>query len=118
MSFSPMTTSHSPARVIHRPLRTGFSLRAPDELLTCQWHYSFFVALPSAPYTIGLGYFVIINGFAVNSVALNAARDVPGRMVCAMFFGKGEHDSHLMPSEVILTGRLYAPRMLHGLQGL
>ncbi|KAG0665188.1 hypothetical protein C6P46_000285 [Rhodotorula mucilaginosa] len=49
---------------------------------------NFFVALPSAPYTIGLGYFVIINGFAVNSVALNAARDVPGRMVCAMFFGK------------------------------
>lgn len=39
---------------------------------------------------IGLGYFVIINGYALNSVSLNAARDVPGRMVCAAFFGKGE----------------------------
>lgn len=55
--------------------------------------FSFFVALPSAPFVIGLGYFVIINGYAVNSVALNAARDVPGRMVCAIFFGKGEWGS-------------------------
>ena len=61
---------------------------------------------------------MIIHGFAVNSVALNAARDVPGRMVCAMFFGKGKPDSHLIPLEVILTRLLYAPRMLHGLQGL
>lgn len=67
---------------------------------------------------IGLGYFVIINGYAVNSVSLNAARDVPGRMVCAIFFGKGEPDSHLMPFDVLLIGCLSAPRMLHGLQGL
>lgn len=75
------TARHSPAR-----------RRVTDTAGTT----SFFVALPSAPFVIGLGYFVIINGFAVNSVALNAARDVPGRMVCAMFFGKGKPDSHLM----------------------
>lgn len=48
---------------------------------------NFFVALPSAPFVIGLGYFVVINGFALDSVALNAAREIPGRMVCAMFYG-------------------------------
>lgn len=49
--------------------------------------HSFFVALPSAPWTIGLGYFVIIAGFAVNSVSLNAARDVGGRFACAAIYG-------------------------------
>ncbi|GAA5936349.1 hypothetical protein JCM3775_006474 [Rhodotorula graminis] len=48
---------------------------------------NFFVALPSAPWTIGLGYFVIIAGFAVNSVSLNAARDVGGRFACAAIYG-------------------------------
>ncbi|GAA6034515.1 hypothetical protein JCM8097_005369 [Rhodosporidiobolus ruineniae] len=46
-----------------------------------------FVAIPAAPFVIGLGYFVIIAGYAVDSVSLNAARDVGGRMACAAIYG-------------------------------
>ncbi|BGP17094.1 hypothetical protein JCM10213v2_005103 [Rhodosporidiobolus nylandii] len=46
-----------------------------------------FVAIPAAPFIIGLGYFVIIAGFAVNSVSLNAARDVGGRFACGAIYG-------------------------------
>ncbi|TNY17268.1 aquaporin-like protein [Rhodotorula diobovata] len=48
---------------------------------------NFFVSIPTAPFTIGLGYFVIIVGFSVNSVALNVARDIPGRFACAAIYG-------------------------------
>ncbi|GAA5853017.1 hypothetical protein JCM8547_004770 [Rhodosporidiobolus lusitaniae] len=46
-----------------------------------------FVAIAAAPFAIGLGYFVIISGFAVDSVSLNAARDVGGRMACGAIYG-------------------------------
>ncbi|GAA6056076.1 hypothetical protein JCM3770_001954 [Rhodotorula araucariae] len=48
---------------------------------------NFFVSIPAAPFAIGFGYFVIIVGFAVNSVSLNAARDVGGRFACAAIYG-------------------------------
>lgn len=44
---------------------------------------SFFVSIPVAPFVIGLGYLCIILAFAVNSVALNAARDVGGAFALA-----------------------------------
>ncbi|GAA5914039.1 hypothetical protein JCM5296_003839 [Sporobolomyces johnsonii] len=49
---------------------------------------NFFVSLASAPFIIGLGYAVIIWGFAPNSVSLNAARDLGGRFACGAFYGR------------------------------
>lgn len=46
-----------------------------------------FVSIAGAPFVIGLGYFVIVSGFAVDSVSLNAGRDLGGRMGCAAIFG-------------------------------
>ncbi|GAA5906932.1 hypothetical protein JCM6882_000005 [Rhodosporidiobolus microsporus] len=46
-----------------------------------------FVSIPGAPFVIGMAYFVIIAGFAVDSVALNLARDMGGRFACAAIYG-------------------------------
>ncbi|GAA6018240.1 hypothetical protein JCM10207_002879 [Rhodosporidiobolus poonsookiae] len=46
-----------------------------------------FVSIPGASVTIGLSYFAIIAAFAVNSVSLNAARDLGGRFACAAIYG-------------------------------
>jgi hypothetical protein len=46
-----------------------------------------FVSIAGAPFVIGLGYFVIVAGFAVDSVSLNAGRDLGGRMGCAAIYG-------------------------------
>ncbi|GAA6058919.1 hypothetical protein JCM10212_002871 [Sporobolomyces blumeae] len=48
---------------------------------------NFFVSLSTAPFVIGMGYAVIIWGFSINSVALNNARDMGGRMACAVMYG-------------------------------
>ncbi|GAA5910359.1 uncharacterized protein JCM6883_002979 [Sporobolomyces salmoneus] len=48
---------------------------------------NFFVSLSTAPFVIGMGYAVIIWAFSINSVALNASRDIGGRMACAVVYG-------------------------------
>ncbi|GAA93901.1 uncharacterized protein L969DRAFT_92190 [Mixia osmundae IAM 14324] len=47
-----------------------------------------FVSFSSAPMLIGLSYFVCIVGFAENGIALNTARDLGGRFVAGIFFGR------------------------------
>ncbi|GAA5948675.1 hypothetical protein JCM3765_004970 [Sporobolomyces pararoseus] len=49
---------------------------------------NFFVSLSTAPFVIGMGYAAIIWAFSINSVALNNARDLGGRMACAMIYGR------------------------------
>ncbi|SOV03848.1 related to aquaporin 3 [Ustilago sp. UG-2017a] len=41
-----------------------------------------------APYTIGLGFAVVVWCFSSSNVAANSARDVGARFVCGMFWGK------------------------------
>ena len=41
-----------------------------------------------APYTIGLGFAVVVWCFSSSNVAANSARDVGARLVCGMFWGK------------------------------
>lgn len=48
-----------------------------------------FVSPASAPFCIGLSYFVVIVCFAVNGVALNTARDLGGRLAAACIWGRG-----------------------------
>ncbi|GAA5994908.1 hypothetical protein JCM5350_006609 [Sporobolomyces pararoseus] len=49
---------------------------------------NFFVSLSTAPFVIGMGYAMVIWGFSINSVALNNARDMGGRMACAIVYGR------------------------------
>ncbi|GAA5929146.1 uncharacterized protein JCM15063_004065 [Sporobolomyces koalae] len=49
---------------------------------------NFFVSLSSAPFVIGLGYAMVIWGFSINSVALNNARDMGGRIACGILYGR------------------------------
>ncbi|KAL8280828.1 hypothetical protein RQP46_006832 [Phenoliferia psychrophenolica] len=46
-----------------------------------------FVSFASAPFLIALAYSAIIIAFAPNSIALNAARDIGGRMACSTVYG-------------------------------
>jgi len=46
-----------------------------------------FISFVSAPILIGMGYAVVIWAFAPVSVVLNAARDLGGRFVAAIFWG-------------------------------
>lgn len=46
-----------------------------------------FIAFSSAPFVIGLAYFVMIVSFAPNSLALNTARDIGGRLACQAVYG-------------------------------
>jgi len=47
-----------------------------------------FISFVSAPILIGMGYAVVIWAFAPVSLVLNTARDLGGRFVAAIFFGK------------------------------
>ncbi|KAM0756123.1 hypothetical protein T439DRAFT_351843 [Meredithblackwellia eburnea MCA 4105] len=47
---------------------------------------NFFIQPALAPWIIGTGYAVIIWGFASQSIALNLARDLGGRLACAAVF--------------------------------
>ncbi|KAK4702892.1 histone acetyltransferase, partial [Phenoliferia sp. Uapishka_3] len=47
-----------------------------------------FVSFASAPFLIGIAYMAIIVAFAADSIALNAARDVGGRLACSVVFGR------------------------------
>ncbi|GAA6018737.1 hypothetical protein JCM11491_003430 [Sporobolomyces phaffii] len=55
---------------------------------------NFFVSLSTAPFVIGMGYAVVIWGFSINSVALNNARDVGGRIACGMIYGSKCFTAH------------------------
>lgn len=48
-----------------------------------------FVSFSSAPFLIGIAYAVMIMGFAADSLALNSARDIGGRLACATVYGVG-----------------------------
>ncbi|KAK4701785.1 hypothetical protein P7C70_g4444, partial [Phenoliferia sp. Uapishka_3] len=50
---------------------------------------NFLIAPAISPVIIGAGYAVIIWGFASQSIALNIARDVGGRMACGVIYGRG-----------------------------
>ncbi|KAG8998602.1 hypothetical protein FRB94_001380 [Tulasnella sp. JGI-2019a] len=47
-----------------------------------------FISFVSAPILIGMGYAVVIWAFAPVSLVLNTARDLGGRFVAAIFFGR------------------------------
>ncbi|KAG8885040.1 hypothetical protein FRB98_002040 [Tulasnella sp. 332] len=47
-----------------------------------------FISFVSAPILIGMGYAVVIWAFAPVSLVLNAARDLGGRFVAGIFFGR------------------------------
>ncbi|GAA5824448.1 hypothetical protein JCM11251_000426 [Rhodosporidiobolus azoricus] len=96
---SVIFSSHGPAGVLAlfpgagQPLRWAFLNEFLCNLVLSILVFSVldatnsFVAIAGAPFVIGLGYFVIIAAFAVDSVALNAARDLGGRFACAAIYG-------------------------------
>lgn len=47
-----------------------------------------FVTFSSVPLVIGAAYMAIIWAFAADSIALNAARDVGGRLACSAVYGR------------------------------
>ncbi|SCZ89998.1 BZ3500_MvSof-1268-A1-R1_Chr9g10669 [Microbotryum saponariae] len=48
---------------------------------------NFLTSLASAPFIIGFAYSVVIWCFAIDSISLNSARDLGGRMACSVAFG-------------------------------
>ncbi|SCV69969.1 BQ2448_1363 [Microbotryum intermedium] len=48
---------------------------------------NFLSSLASAPFIIGFAYSVVIWCFAIDSISLNTARDLGGRMACSVAFG-------------------------------